>query len=61
MSTTHVQPLPHVRVVHGRHKSVVDMDRHGAAADAVRAVCRRVSVLAGLPFEQKPLKRIATH
>lgn len=45
----------------GMQKSVVDMDRHGAAADAVRAVCRHVSVLAGLPFEQKPLKKIATH
>ena len=45
----------------GVRKSVVDVDRHGAAAEAVRAMCRKVSVLAGLPFEKKQLKKIDTH
>lgn len=45
----------------GMQKSVVNVDRHGAAAEAVRTMCRKVSVLAGLPFEKKQLKRIDTH
>lgn len=45
----------------GVRKSVVDVDRHGAAAEAVRAMCRKMSVLAGLPFEKKQLKKIDTH
>lgn len=44
----------------GMRKSVVNVDRHGAAAEAVRTMCRKVSVLAGLPFEKKQLKRIDT-
>ena len=45
----------------GMQKSVVNVDRHGAAAEAVRTMCRKVSILAGLPFEKKQLKRIDTH
>ena len=44
----------------GVRKSVVDVDRNGAAASAVLAMCRKVSHLAGLPFEKKQLKKIAT-
>lgn len=33
----------------------------GAAAEAVRTMCRKVSILAGLPFEKKQLKKIDTH
>ena len=44
----------------GMRKSVVDVDRNGAAANAVLAMCRKVSHLAGLPFEKKQLKKIAT-
>lgn len=39
----------------GVQKSVVNVDRHGAA-EAVRTMCRKVSILAGLPFEKKQLK-----
>ena len=45
----------------GMQKSVVNVDRHGAAAEAVRTMCRKVSILAGLPFEKKQLKKIDTH
>lgn len=45
----------------GVRKSVVDVDRNGAAAEAIRAMCRKVSALAGLPFEKKQLKKIDTH
>lgn len=45
----------------GMQKSVVNVDRHGVVAEAVRTMCRKVSVLAGLPFEKKQLKRIDTH
>lgn len=41
----------------GMQKSVVNVDRHGIAAEAVRGMCRMVSTLAGLPFEHKVLKR----
>ena len=41
----------------GLHKSVVQVDRHGMAAEAVRKMCRTVSALAGLPFEHKVLKK----
>jgi len=44
----------------GMRKSVVDVDGRGAAASAVLAMCRKVSHLAGLPFEKKQLKKIAT-
>lgn len=40
----------------GVQKSVVNVDRHGAAAEAVRTMRRKVSILAGLPFEKKQLK-----
>ena len=40
----------------GLHKSVVLVDKHGAAAKAVDKMCRMVSSLAGLPFEHKVLK-----
>ena len=45
----------------GLRKSVIDVDKHGAAAEAIRLMCRKVSVLAGLPFERKQLKKIDTH
>lgn len=41
----------------GLQKSVVLVDRHGIAAEAVRRMCRMVSILAGLPFEHKVLKK----
>ena len=44
----------------GMQKSVVNVDRYGAVAEAVRTMCRKVSVLAGLPFEKKQLKKIDT-
>ena len=44
----------------GVQKSVVNVDRHGAAAEAVRPMCRKVSILAGLPFEKKQLKKVDT-
>lgn len=40
----------------GVQKSDVNVDRHGAAAEAIRTMCRKVSILAGLPFEKKQLK-----
>lgn len=44
----------------GVQKSDVNVDRHGAAAEAVRTMCRKVSILAGLPFEKKQLKKVDT-
>lgn len=41
----------------GLQKSVMLVDRHGIAAEAVRRMCRMVSTLAGLPFEHKVLKK----
>ena len=41
----------------GLQKSVMLVDRHGIAAEAVRKMCRMVSALAGLPFEHKVLKK----
>ncbi|MCD2492470.1 chromosome partitioning protein [Lacrimispora sp. NSJ-141] len=41
----------------GMHKSVLKVDRHGIAAEAIRMMCRKVSSLAGLPFEHKELKK----
>ncbi|MDO4595373.1 MAG: chromosome partitioning protein [Coriobacteriaceae bacterium] len=41
----------------GMQKSVVNVDGHGIAAEAVRRMCRMVSTLAGLPFEHKVLKK----
>ena len=41
----------------GMQKSVVNVDRHGIVAEAVRRMCRMVSTLAGLPFEHKVLKK----
>ena len=41
----------------GMQKSVMLVDRHGIAAEAVRRMCRMVSTLAGLPFEHKVLKK----
>lgn len=40
----------------GMQKSVVKVNGRGIAAEAVRRMCRKVSVLAGLPFEHKDLK-----
>lgn len=60
----HVVKVPQSEAIvqaQGLQKSVVDVDRHGAAAEAVRAMCRKVSSLAGLPFEKKQLKKIDTH
>ena len=44
----------------GLRASLYSLDCRGAAASAVLAMCRKVSHLAGLPFEKKQLKKIAT-
>ena len=52
---------PSPRQSRGVRKSVVDVDRHSVAAEAIRRVCREVSAIAGLPFEKKRLKKIDAH
>lgn len=56
----HVVTVPQSEAIvqaQGLQKSVMLVDRHGIAAEAVRRMCQMVSTLAGLPFEHKVLKK----
>ena len=56
----HVVTVPQSEAIvqaQGLQKSVMLVDRHGIAAEAVRGMCQMVSTLAGLPFEHKVLKK----
>lgn len=56
----HVVTVPQSEAIvqaQGLQKSVMLVDRHGIAAEAVRRMCQMVSTLAGLPSEHKVLKK----